>query len=600
MIDILLITPPIFEPDFLLMANPVLLSALRRKGFTAERLDLNFHFEQFLRKCIKISKTSNPKGRLKSIKFGKIGIGILNEYLRSLPRAGYYGITEEPNRNASFQEAELYSPDIATYHYLACNNFPRFIELLHDKIHNPFYLFCNKKKILDNIDSSRPRVVGISVTSPSQLLSTLTLSILLRKKLPECHIVFGGPYVTCYRDEFTQNSQIRAFWDTLITGEGETPLATLLECLRSGKFAEFKRIPNLTYKQKDSLEPVFSDAVSFENINELPTPSYPELKNGDKVPELYIQASRSCYWGKCRYCSLSNNVYPKYRTRHPEKIVEDIAVLQKRHNINNFYFVDMSIPPLMLKQISERLISSGVKATLGCFCRFEKEFSYELFSLSFRAGFRYLNFGLETVNARLASLICKGYNDMKEIDRIINDAHKSGINVKVHAIFGLPTEREHETMETYNFLKERRKICLPIVEVFRLEKNTFFWRNPEKFGIEIIRDSTRELFNNSFRYRYSDPKAISLERALKLRFQFYRELSEAPKYGKKQTPTKDTPLLTKEKISLDRVRFNFGNGRKKIWFSKYIITKANGDKIVFAKNPFQAPASPDRKKNIGF
>jgi hypothetical protein len=155
-------------------------------------------------------------------------------------------------------------------------------------------------------------------------------------------------------------------------------------------------------------------------------------------------------------------------------------------------------------------------------------------------------------------------------------------------------------METYNFLKERRKICLPIVEVFRLEKNTFFWRNPEKFGIEIIRDSTRELFNNSFRYRYSDPKAISLERALKLRFQFYRELSEAPKYGKKQTPTKDTPLLTKEKISLDRVRFNFGNGRKKIWFSKYIITKANGDKIVFAKNPFQAPASPDRKKNIGF
>jgi len=526
MMDILLITPPIFGPATHLMANPLLLSVLKKQGFVAHHLDLNFNFQQkTIYEYIKKNKMPNTKRRLSPGHIRKTRVDFLSWYLKSLPRADYYEITEIFEEEALLQQAELFKPNIVTYHHLVRNNFPKFIELIDDKIHNPF-LFFYKKKIFRTIKRYCPKAVGISLTSPSQFLSSLTIASLLRKELPKCHIIFGGAYVTCYHDEFAHNKQINPLWDTLITGEGESPLIALLECLKNSNASDFARVPNLTYKEKKSFEPKFSNATSFENINELPTPSYPKLNSNDKSTTFFIQASRSCYWGKCRYCAHLSNVYPKYRIRNPKNIVRDIVILQKRHKVSSFWFVDVSFSPLMMKQVSNQIISSGIKVEkLCCLSRLEKEFSYKLFSLAFRAGFRRINFGLETVNARLSKIIHKGYHDIKESDRIINDAHRAGVIPAVHAIFGLPTEREQETMETYNFLKERIKICTPIVEVFRLEKNTFFWKNPDKFGIEIIKDDNLELFNNSFRYRHSDPKAISFERALQLRYQFYQEVS---------------------------------------------------------------------------
>ncbi len=579
MMDILLITPPIFASDTFLMANPLLLGVLQKNGLSARHLDLNFDFRQFVGSCLKISKPANFKKHPGPVYSKQLGLRILNDYLRSLPKASYYGISQTNPENSLFQQAEQFHPEVATYHSLLCNNFPKFIELLNDRIHNPFYFFYRRIKIIAAIRVYRTYAVGISLTSPSQFLSALTLAVLLRRYLPHCHIIFGGSYITGYRDEFAYQRTISKLWDNLVMGEGETPLVALLKCLKKTKSADFSGIPNLIYKQKGSFEPKFSNAVTWENIDKLPTPVYPAYSQGNPPALLYIQASRSCYWGKCRYCVHLNNAYPKYRIRNPRLVVEDIASLQKRHQLNSFYFTDTTVSPAMIKQLSDGIISRGLKVRLGCFCRLERGFSSRLLTQAFRAGFNSINFGLETVNPRLASLICKGYNNIEEIDRIIHDAHRAGIIPLVHAIFGLPTEREHETMQTYNFLKERINICQPIIEIFRLEKNTVFFNEHKKFGIEIIRSNDLELFNNSFRYRFSDPRAIGFRKALQIRSRFYREIA-AGAGAKGQRLAQQAAELIKTGAVLSKVNFSFGSNKARV--SRYILSSIKGDFIILS------------------
>ena len=61
------------------------------------------------------------------------------------------------------------------------------------------------------------------------------------------------------------------------------------------------------------------------------------VKNGNfrRTPGTYIMSGRDCWHGKCTFCSWTT-LYPKYRTRDPIDVVDEIEMLVEKYGVKVF------------------------------------------------------------------------------------------------------------------------------------------------------------------------------------------------------------------------------------------------------------------------
>ncbi len=179
----------------------------------------------------------------------------------------------------------------------------------------------------------------------------------LKELNPEMKIVIGGITNESQGFEFMR---IFNLVDFAVWGEGEFPLFYLVKALEGDK--DVKNVPNLVYRDGNK---ILLTGVTHEQP---PLDSYPFADHSDyfstpgkyrsfQVPiRIPIWGSRSCPWNKCRFCVLNEGY--AYRTRSPGNIVEEIEVQSKKHNVDNFIFVDTEVPGNMkrFKKLLELLI----------------------------------------------------------------------------------------------------------------------------------------------------------------------------------------------------------------------------------------------------
>ena len=121
-------------------------------------------------------------------------------------------------------------------------------------------------------------------------------------------------------------------------------------------------------------------------------------KNGNykKTPGTYTMAGRDCWWGKCTFCSWTT-IYPKYRVRTPEKLLDEVGMLIEKYQVKEIMDDTGCFPKgEWLKTFCEGMISRGYnkKVILDCNMRFGA-LSLEEYRLMKKAGFRLVLFGLE-------------------------------------------------------------------------------------------------------------------------------------------------------------------------------------------------------------
>ncbi|MCL5035510.1 MAG: cobalamin-dependent protein [Chloroflexi bacterium] len=98
------------------------------------------------------------------------------------------------------------------------------------------------KKFLSH---NRPRVIGMSLSWHPQSASVIETAKSIKKDFPETFIVLGGFTASAYPGEILgAHSEI----DAVIRGEGEEPLAALLDSLAAGK-KDFEDVPNLAWRR---------------------------------------------------------------------------------------------------------------------------------------------------------------------------------------------------------------------------------------------------------------------------------------------------------------------------------------------------------------
>ncbi|MBN2407367.1 MAG: radical SAM protein [Elusimicrobia bacterium] len=169
---------------------------------------------------------------------------------------------------------------------------------------------------------------------------------------------------------------------------------------------------------------------------------------------LPILSSRGCPYD-CYYCCYSRTYGKTFRSRSPENVVEEIALLSARYNVKEFHFYDAVFNHDInrAKEICRLIIGSGMDISLAFPHGIRADcMDDELIYLLRKAGTYKLFFGIETASQRLQSVINKNL-DIRSLDAVIEKTSASGIITGGYFMLGFPGETPDEMKDTAAFAK---------------------------------------------------------------------------------------------------------------------------------------------------
>ncbi|MBL4659275.1 MAG: RiPP maturation radical SAM C-methyltransferase [Alcanivoracaceae bacterium] len=295
--------------------------------------------------------------------------------------------------------------------------------------------------------AGQPRLIGFSSTF-QQNCASLAIAKAVKNIAPDIITCFGG--ANC---EGPMGKALLTHFpavDYVFSGEAENSFPTFLEQLLNNKpistdnLTVFSRTkPNKFTEPK----PVIMD--------DIPIPEYGDYfsslkKSGlaDRVTStILFETSRGCWWGAkhhCRFCGL-NGHNMNFRSKSPDKILNELEVLSKRWQINHFQaadnIMDLKHVNTVFEKIPERLPNLNffyeIKANMKRF---------QLQSIA-NAGVSHVQPGIESLDDDILKEIEKGVTAAQNIS-LLRDCAELGIRVIWNILCGLP----NDTAEQYQIM----------------------------------------------------------------------------------------------------------------------------------------------------
>jgi radical SAM superfamily enzyme YgiQ (UPF0313 family) len=263
-------------------------------------------------------------------------------------------------------------------------------------------------------------------------------------------IVLFGDHVTALPEESLLNSEV----DFVLTG-GDYDFLLLNLC----RFLKDKSValePGIYYRENGQIKNTGKFQLNH-NIDQAPFidrdltqwQDY-AYKNGNykRIPGTYIMSGRDCWWGKCSFCSWPT-LYPVYRTRSVENVLNEIGELIEKYNVREIMDDSGCFPKgEWLRDFCSGMISRGYnkKIYFDCNMRFGA-LSQDDYKLMKKANFRLLLFGLESANQKTLDRINKNLAVEKITEGCIA-ATKAGLYPHITVMFGYPWESYEDALKT--------------------------------------------------------------------------------------------------------------------------------------------------------
>ena len=173
-------------------------------------------------------------------------------------------------------------------------------------------------------------------------------------------------------------------------------------------------------------------------------------KNGNfrRTPGTYVMSGRDCWHGKCTFCSWTT-LYPKYRTRDPIDVVDEIEMLVTKYGVKEVMDDSGTFPVgEWLTTFCDEMIRRGLpkKVRIDCNMRFGR-LTFDDYRLMRRAGFQFVLFGVESANQATLDRFCKALK-VEDVVQGCEWAHKAGLDVHLTFMFGHAWEGPKEIANT--------------------------------------------------------------------------------------------------------------------------------------------------------
>ncbi|MFN7981985.1 MAG: radical SAM protein [Vicinamibacterales bacterium] len=171
-----------------------------------------------------------------------------------------------------------------------------------------------------------------------------------------------------------------------------------------------------------------------------------------KGPFTFIVTSRGCPAG-CTYCIKHVSYGPTMRMRSPEKLVEEIKLLESLGVHNIHMYADLfTVNRDQVMALCRGILDAGLKITWTCNSRVDFV-DDEMLQLMAKSGCHLISWGLESSSKEILTHARKGV-DAERARISLLSARKAGIKNWGYFIIGLPGETVETIKSTIAFSKE--------------------------------------------------------------------------------------------------------------------------------------------------
>ena len=319
------------------------------------------------------------------------------------------------------------------------------------------------------MEEVKPTVVGVSCPFPGTLVGAFKIARYVRRHWPSVRLVLGGGYVSTELRTMTDRRP-RRYFDEFMCDEGYVQVARLLSPRKAAKLT----IPPFV---KPSYRGI--DWADYFDVVETDNPVVNLWNSGRWVK---LQMARGCYWHRCAFCDVKLPYIGCFEMPCAAEIVDAMQELGTR-----FHFVDEAMPPALVRGVCEEILRRNYACEWWGNVRFDAAFTDELVDLMARAGCIAVTGGLECANDRLLKLMNKGIT-LASARRTLRAFKRAGIFVHSYLMYAFPTETKDEALGALDYVRRLFKANLvqsAFWHRFALTVHSPIAREPEKFGITI-------------------------------------------------------------------------------------------------------------------
>jgi radical SAM superfamily enzyme YgiQ (UPF0313 family) len=342
---------------------------------------------------------------------------------------------------------------------------------------------------IDRILASGAQVICFDTHTPS-VIASIAAAKRIKEKDAGRIIIFLGHKASRAQmaDDF-----IRERWvDYVCPGEADKALVVLLGKLE-GYVAGDPLPEQRGFLSKRGNEIVDSGDPEVEkDLDLLPFPDYADFKddiengNYSQPWRLDILDSRGCI-NACHFC-YERLFWGSYRAMSGKRIFEQIVFHKKMFpQINYFYFNGLLLNGKLenLEEFCDLIIEQRLAVRWAGQAVVREDMTKPILMKMRAAGCETLGYGVESGSQKVLDSMNKRFSIAKAA-QVLKDTHAAGINFQVNIMFGFPTETVEDFKKTLDFLVDVRPSIESILasqSFFTLEKGTYIYNNPEKFGI---------------------------------------------------------------------------------------------------------------------
>lgn len=308
------------------------------------------------------------------------------------------------------------------------------------------------KELKDKLLSRESNIVGIT-TSTLTYNPARNIVKKVKKEMPNCITIFGGPHVTVLdKETLKETPEV----DIIVRGEGERTLLEIAKTISNNKDNKISNIKGITFRNQNEI--IRNVNRSFiKNLDELPHPAFDHFKlkkytiNGKRY--LPIITSRGCPF-HCTFCLASKMCGTGFRTRSPEKVIDELEWLKNEHKADIFAFYDDTFTFNMNRayEICEGIKKRGLDLPWDCRTRVDR-INPEILLKMREANCQLIHFGIESGSQKMLNIMKKG-TTVEQNAKGIKMAKESGIAVAISVVVGYPGETVELLKETFEFIRK--------------------------------------------------------------------------------------------------------------------------------------------------
>ncbi len=383
---------------------------------------------------------------------------------------------------------------------IRCTGFPAELEQRKDQmrwVRDQSAAYVDR--LADKILKQEPKIVGCSSVF-QQHCASLALLKRIRELSPDTVLIMGG--ANCEGEMGVETLRAFPWVDCIVSGEADAIFADLCKVLlEQGPNADPASLPEGAVSQL-SLRRTFP-VVTQESLNaprplirdmdSLPLPDYDHYFEALKdstlsnliKPGLLAESSRGCWWGEkfhCTFCGLNGDGM-KYRSKSPDRVLTELSELKRRYGIGNIQFVYNILYMSFFKTVLPKLADSAEKYSL--FYETKANLKREQVELLARAGIRWIQPGIESLDDNVLALIAKGNSTLINV-QLLKWSLEFGIDAAWNLLCGIPGESDCWYAEMAKWLPAIFHLQPPTgVSRVRYDRFSPYQMRPRDFGLSL-------------------------------------------------------------------------------------------------------------------